>query len=64
MIPSIFSSSCPTRLCGMDLVSVCPYQYQLPTCLRSVPIVGQGNELYSALDTNGDTARQDTMQAG
>lgn len=53
-MPSIFSSSCPTRLCGNSLVSACIHQ--LTTCMpKSVPTVARGNKTYSALDTDGGT---------
>lgn len=53
-MPSIFSSSCPTRLHGNNLVSAC--LRQLTTCMsKSVPTVARGSKPHSALDTDGGT---------
>lgn len=46
---------------GNDLVSACLSHFAYVS--KFVSTVAQGNELYSAVDTDGNTAR-DTMQAG
>lgn len=61
MIPSIFSSSCPTRLYGQLTRQRVPVSFAYMS--KSVSTVAQSNVLYSVVDTDGNTAR-DTMQVG